>query len=89
MAAARSPPRSEPANSHERRPRAIPRRARSAALLGVPWQGALFSLVKIQAGKLSLQPEALGAGQEATNGLKHFEKSLLLGGSGPCGPQRE
>jgi hypothetical protein len=26
------------------------------------------------AGKLSLQPEALGAGQEATNGLKHFEK---------------
>ena len=32
IAAARSPPRSEPANSHARRPRAIPRRARSAAL---------------------------------------------------------
>ena len=43
----------------------------SAASLCVPWQGALFSLVKIQAGKLSLQPEALGADQEATNGLKH------------------
>ena len=25
-------------------------------------------------GKLSLQPEVLGAGQEATNGLKHIEK---------------
>jgi hypothetical protein len=35
----------------------------------VPCQGALLSLVKIQAGKLSLQPEALGADQEATNGL--------------------
>jgi hypothetical protein len=32
------------------------------------------TLVKIQAGKLSLQPEALGADQEATNGLKHSEK---------------
>jgi hypothetical protein len=29
---------------------------------------------------LSLRPEALGAGQEATNGLKHFKKSLLKGG---------
>jgi hypothetical protein len=27
--------------------------------------------------QLSLQPEALGAGQEATNGLKHFEKRPL------------
>ena len=42
--------------------------------LCVPWQGALLSLVKIQAGKLSLQPEALGADQEVTNGLKHPEK---------------
>src|SRR3954454_16226628 len=33
IAAARSAPRSEPANSHERRPRAKPLRARSAALL--------------------------------------------------------
>src|SRR2546421_11519733 len=32
IAAARSPPRSEPANNHARRPRAIPRNARSAAL---------------------------------------------------------
>src|SRR5436305_13798686 len=33
IAAARSPPRSEPANSHDRRPSAMPRNARSAALL--------------------------------------------------------
>ena len=33
IAAARSPPRSEPANNQARRPRAIPRNARSAALL--------------------------------------------------------
>jgi hypothetical protein len=32
MAAARSPPQSEPANYHARRPRAIPRKARPAAL---------------------------------------------------------
>lgn len=50
------------------------RRVRSASLLGVPCQGALSSPVEIRAGKLSLQPEALGAGQEATNGLKHSEK---------------
>ena len=33
MAAARSPPQSEPQNSHDLRPRAIPRSPRSAALL--------------------------------------------------------
>ncbi len=38
--------------------------------------------METRAGKLSLQPEALGAGQEATNGLKHFEKK------GPVGGQR-
>ena len=32
--------------------------------------------------QLSLQPEAPGADQEATNGLKHFGKRLLLGISG-------
>ena len=32
IAAARSPPRSEPANNHDFLPRAMPRRARSAAL---------------------------------------------------------
>ena len=50
---------------------------RSTVLLCVPWQGAPFSPVEIRAGKLSLQPEALGADQEATNGLKHFEKRPL------------
>jgi len=55
----------------------------------VPCEGALLSLVEIQAGKLSLQPEALGADQEATNGLKHLEKRPRKGVSGPCGPQRE
>jgi hypothetical protein len=38
--------------------------------------------VEIRAGELSLQPEALGAGQEATNDLKHFEKRPLEGVSG-------
>ena len=39
--------------------------------------------------QLSLQPEALGADQEATNGLKHFGKRSLLGISGPYGPQQK
>ena len=56
---------------------AMLRMAFSAMLLCVPCEGALLSPVKIRAGKLSLQPEALGAGQEATNGLKHFEKRPL------------
>jgi hypothetical protein len=47
---------------------------RSARISCVPWQGALPSPAEIRAGKLSLQPEALGADQEATNGLKHPEK---------------
>ena len=29
---------------------------------------------EIRAGKLSLQPEAIGADQEATNDLKHFDR---------------
>ena len=36
----------------------------------------------------SSQPEALGADQEVTNGLKHSKKRLLRGVSRPCGPQR-
>ncbi len=51
--------------------------SRSRRLLCVPWQGALSSPVETRAGELSLQPEALGAGQEATNDLKHFEKRPL------------
>ena len=62
---------------------------RSTVIVCVPCQGALLSLVETQAGKLSLQPEALGADQEATNGLKHPEKRPRKGDSGPCGPQRE
>src|ERR1700720_3052555 len=38
----------------------------------------MFSPVEDRAGKLSLQPEALGADQEATNGLKHSEKKLRI-----------
>jgi hypothetical protein len=48
--------------------------SRSTVFVCVPCEGALLSLVEIRAGKLSLQPEALGADQEATNGLKHPEK---------------
>ncbi len=40
-----------------------------------------FSLVHVHAGKLSLQPEVLRAGQEATNGLKHSEKRSPFGAS--------
>ena len=54
-------------------------------LLCVPWEGALFPPVKTRAGKLSLQPEALGAGQEATNGLKHFEKRPHRGSADRAG----
>ena len=39
--------------------------------------------------QLSLQAEAPGADQGATNGLKHFGKRSLLGISGPCGPQHK
>ena len=59
--------------------------ARSTTLVCVPWQGALLSPVKVRAGKLSLQPEALGAGQEATNGLKHFEKKPRRGSADRAG----
>jgi len=38
--------------------------------------------------RCSSQPEALGADQEVTNGLKHSKKRLLWGVSGPCGLQR-
>ena len=51
----------------------------------VPCQGALLSLVETQAGKLSLQPEALGAGQEATNCLKHLEKKPRRGSADRAG----
>jgi hypothetical protein len=39
--------------------------------------------------QLSLQPEAPGADQEATNGLKHLGKRSLSGISGPYGPQHK
>jgi len=38
--------------------------------------------------RCSSQPEALGADQEVTNGLKHSKKRLLQGVSRPCGLQR-
>jgi hypothetical protein len=61
----------------------------SIGLDGAPCQGALFSPVETRAGELSLQPEAFGAGQEATNDLKHPENEPLMGVGGPCGPQHE
>jgi hypothetical protein len=67
-------PLSLPAKRAFFRPSAIGRMVRSTVFVCVPCQGALLSLVETQAGKLSLQPEALGADQEATNGLKHPEK---------------
>jgi hypothetical protein len=44
MTAARSAPRSDPANSQDLRPRAKPRRARSAALSRRPMQNVIRSL---------------------------------------------
>ena len=41
--------------------------ARSTVFVCVPCEGALLSLVEIQASKLSLQPEALGADQEGVS----------------------
>jgi len=72
-----APPSSLPAKRLFFLDRQTGRMARSTLLLCVPCQGALLSPVKVRAGKLSLQPEALGAGQEATNGLKHLEKRPL------------
>jgi len=51
-------------------------------------KGAFFARVRYPTGKLSLQPETLGAAQEVTNGLKHFEKRPPWEVSVPCGPQR-
>jgi hypothetical protein len=83
--AARSPAWSDPMKRKFLRDTAMPRSSRSATLLCVPCQGALFSPVEIRAGKLSLQPEALGADQEATNGLKHFEKRPRRGSADRAG----
>ena len=38
-----------------------------------------------RAGKLSLQPEALGADQKATNSLKHFDKRFRRGSADRAG----
>jgi hypothetical protein len=51
-------------------------------------KGAFFARVRYPTGKLSLQPETLGAAQEVTNGLKHFEKRPPWEVSVPRGPQR-
>jgi hypothetical protein len=53
--------------------------ARSHRLLCVPCKGTLNPRVEIPTGNVSSQPEALGAVQEETNGLKHSKKRLLLG----------
>ena len=71
------PPLSFPAKSEFFRVIVTGLMARSTVFVCVPCQGALLSPVEIRAGKLSLQPEALGADQEATNGLKHPEKRPL------------
>jgi type IV secretion system protein VirD4 len=52
----------------------------SHCLLCVPCRRCTSSVGVIPTRPLSLRPEALGAGQEATNGLKHFKKTPLLGG---------
>jgi len=53
----------------------------SLGLLCAPWQGARSHRVRDPAGQLSLQPEALGAAQEETNGLKHSKRKASFGRS--------
>ncbi len=74
MAAARRPAVSEPAKSQFLRPTGMGRMAFLMGLLCVPCKGVNGSSVRNRPGKLSFQPEAQGAVQEATNGLKHFLK---------------
>jgi hypothetical protein len=77
MTAARRPARSDPANNQLARPWATGLMRFSTQLLCVPCRRRTSSVGEIPARPLSLRPEVLGAGQEATNGLKHFKKSSL------------
>src|SRR5512145_939363 len=62
-----------------------PCRSCSTKLLRVPCQGTVDSSVQIRPGQLSLRPEAQGAVQEVTNGLKHFLKRPRRRSAGPAG----
>ena len=73
-AAARWPARKLPANSQFCRPSAMGRMRFSTQLLCVPCKGTVDPSVKVRPGQLSLRPEAQGAVQEVTNGLKHCLK---------------
>ena len=88
-AAARLPARELPANNQFERPSAIGRIWFSTQLLCVPCEGTVDQSVRFRPGKLALQPEAQGAVQEVTNGLKHCLKRPRLEASRSCGPQRE
>ena len=48
-------------------------------------QGMIDPSVKVRLGQLSLRPEAQGAVQEATNGLKHFLKRPRRRSAGAAG----
>jgi len=85
IAAARLPARSEPAKSQFLRPMAIGRIWFSIQLLCVPCKGTVDSSVQVRPGQLSLRPEAQGAVQEVTNGLKHFLKRPRRRSAGPAG----
>ena len=61
------------------------RSALSASLLGVPCKGTVDTSVEIRPGQLSLRPEAQGAVQEVTNGLKHFLKRPRRRSAGSAG----
>ncbi len=84
-AAARCPARRLPANSQLFRPMAIGRMRFSTQLLCVPCEGTVETSVQIRPGQLSLRPEAQGAVQEVTNGLKHFLKRPRRRSAGSAG----
>jgi len=82
IAAARSPPRSLPANCHAYRPRAAPRSARSAALLVRQMRPSLWNrLNALQC--LSIQPMAL-----ATSAFRrNFASRIIASTSGSARPR--
>jgi hypothetical protein len=59
--------------------------ALSSWLLCVPCEGTVETSVQIRPGQLSLRPEAQGAVQEVTNGLKHFLKRPRRRSAGSAG----
>lgn len=85
MNAARSPPRSEPANSHAFLPSAMPRRARSAALLVRQMRPSVRNRVKslgaeyVRLDQQIQRPERRGAGADLVGERRQAELHAFAG----------